>query len=354
MIIGYSGGLAALHHNIPMGTPEYDALDTAYLLQLRRMRQNMLYCPKPSFTKLDDTHFSFDFSAMEAFMAKAISLGFTKFNYGLGFRKSWQESTILVDGMPSMSFECYNYLAQLLPALVKFLDEHGWSDKFILGIADEPNNANATEYRALCGLVRKFAPTLKLLDAMSFGPVHGAIDIWIPLNSEYQEHQHDIDTFRKNGDIIWFYDCCGPRGGGYINRFMDYPLLATRYHFWAGYHYNLTGYLHWAANIWQPGQDPFVQSCPEHHNADSVCYLPAGDTHVMYPGKDGKPWMSVRLEAMRASAEEYEMLRTLSMTDKAKADEICHTVCRAFNDVDYDPNAFRAARNTLIRAMENL
>jgi len=353
MIVGYDDWIAAKYHGISMDSPEFDDLDTAYLLQLRRMRQNMLYCPKPRFTALGNNRYTFDFSDMESFMEKAISLGYTKFNYGLGFRKSWQESTILVDGMPSMSFECYNYLAQLLPALVNFLDERGWSDKFILGIADEPNNANATEYRALCGLVRKLAPSLKLLDAMSFGPVHGAVDIWIPLNSEYQDHQQDIDVFRKNGDTIWFYDCCGPRGRGFINRFMDYPLLATRYHFWAGYHFDLPGYLHWAANRYQPGQDPFKQSCPEHHNADSVCYLPAGDTHIMYPG-DGEPWMSVRLEAMRASAEEYEMLRTLSLTDKTKADQICHRVCRSFNDVDYDPNAFRAARNALIRAMEAL
>jgi hypothetical protein len=186
---------------------------------------------------------------------------------------------------------------------------------------------------------------------MSLGPVHGAIDIWIPLNAEYQHHRAEIETFRTYGDEIWFYDCCGPRGGKTINRFMDYALLATRYHFWAGYRYDLTGYLHWAANKYQPGQDPFTQSCPEHHNADSVCYLPAGDTHIMYPG-DGAPWMSARLEAQRASAEEYELLCALAAKDKAKADEICLSVCREFDDVEYDVRKFRAARTALIRALE--
>ena len=350
-LVGYGRDAVAKYHNVAYNSPEFEALDTAYLQMLRRMRQNALYCPGPQAKPLGDNKWEISFDAMEAFMAKTIPMGYKIFNWGLGFRRSWSASTILVNGMESMSFECYCYLAQMLPAMVKFLKEHGWLDNFILGIADEPNFANATEYRALCGLVRKLAPELKLLDAMSFGPVHGAIDIWIPLNAEYQHHRAEIETFRTYGDEIWFYDCCGPRGGKTINRFMDYALLATRYHFWAGYRYDLTGYLHWAANKYQPGQDPFTQSCPEHHNADSICYLPAGDTHIMYPG-DGAPWMSVRLEAQRASAEEYEMFRALAAKDKAKADEICTSVCREFDDVEYDVRKFRAARTALIRELE--
>lgn len=351
MLVGYNRSCVCSYHNVAMGTPEFDDLDTQYLKMLRRMRQNMLYCPGPGAKPLGGNKWEINFDAMEAFFTKAMALGYKKFNWGLGFRRSWHESTILVNGMESMSFECYCYMAQMLPALVSWLKEHGWLENFILGVADEPNNANAMEYRALCGLIRKLAPELKLLDAMSFGPVHGAIDIWIPLNSEYQRHKAEIDTFRANGDTIWFYDCCGPRGGKTINRFMDYPLLATRYHFWASYRYDLPGYLHWAANFYQPGQNPFEQSCPEHHNADSVCYLPAGDTHVMYPG-EGAPWMSVRLEAQRASAEEYELFRALADKNREKADEICLSVCREFDDVDYDPRKFRAARTALIRALE--
>ena len=63
--------------------------------------------------------------------------------------------------------------------------------------------------------------------------------------------------------------------------------------------------------------------------------------------------MSVRLEAYRASAEEYELLKSLSKIDKEKADEICFSVCREFDDVDYNPYAFREARNKLIRALES-
>lgn len=351
MIVGYNRAKVCEYHHVEASSAAFDDLDTKYLSMLRRMRQNMLYCPGPTAKALGGNQWEISFDEMESFISKAMSLGYRKFNFGLGFRRSWSASAIIVNEMESMSFECYCYLAQMLPALVRFLKDRGWLDALILGIADEPNDANAMEYRALCGLVRKLAPELKLLDAMSFGPVHGAIDIWIPLNAEYQKHRTEIETFRTYGDEIWYYDCCGPRGNGTINRFMDYPLLATRYHFWASYRYHLTGYLHWAANFYQPGQDPFKQSCSEHHNADSVCYLPAGDTHIMYPG-DGEPWMSVRLEAQRASAEEYELLCKLAETDSEMADAICRSVCREFDDVDYHPKHFRAARTALIRALE--
>ena len=36
--------------------------------------------------------------------------------------------------------------------------------------------------------------------------------------------------------------------------------------------------------------------------------LPAGDAHIVYPGKDGRPWRSMRFEAQRAGAEDYELL----------------------------------------------
>ena len=172
----------------------------------------------------------------------------------------------------------------------------------------------------------------------------------MPLNSEYDKHRAEIESFRSNGAEIWHYVCCVPREYGYINRFMDYPLLSTRYLHWGNYKYDLTGYLHWAANHYQPGQDPFEQNCPEHRNTDNVCFLPAGDSHIIYPGTDG-PWLSIRLEAQRESAEEYELLKKLATTNKPLADSICESVFRSFRDVEYDVGAFAAARRRLLAAL---
>ena len=352
MIVGYSAGACAKYHGVELWSDEYFALEEKYLAMLRRMRQNMMYTGGITRKKVGENQWEFDFTPFIEQVKRYEKAGMKYFNApSVGGRRSWSESTILLNGdIPAMSYEGYCYLTQYLPALRKVLMENGWLDRFVMGIADEPNGANCTEFRALCGLVRKIFPEIRLIDAMSYGNLHGALDIWVPLNAEYDRHMAELETLRAAGDEIWHYVCCGPREPGYINRFMDYPLLSTRYLHWGNYKYNLTGFLHWAANCYQPGQDPFTQNCPEHHNADSVCYLPAGDTHVIYPGK-GEPWMSIRLEAERESAEEYELLCELAKKDKVKADAICESVFRSFKDVEYDVNRFLSVKRELLEAL---
>lgn len=354
MILGYNRNSVCKFHKVEKGTSEYEALDTAYLTLLRRMRQNGLYgMPHVKSIEKAPNEYEFDFTEFAEYFEKALSLGYQYMYHMFGHRVSWQKSTILIGdrGLPSMSYEGFCYMAQFLPALSAFLEERGWMDKFVMSLLDEPREVNYLEYRALCGIVRKYAPGIRLIDAVSCGEMYGSIDIYIPLSNEYAEHQEVFETYRKYGDEVWYYDCVVPRGNGYINRFMDDPLLTSRYHGWANYAYDLKGYLHWATNAYQPGQDPFKQSCPEHRNTDSVCILPPGDTHLVYPGTDG-PWMSVRFENFRAGTEEFEMLKVLAETDKELADEICGTVFHSFTDVEYDPAAFRAVRNRLIRALE--
>lgn len=352
IIMGYRESAITAFHGIAAGTPEYDEMNDRYYAMLRRMHQNMMYTHGVSVKELGDNKYEFDFSGLEKNIRLGLKNGMKYFNGpSIGWRKSWSESTILLNGkLPAMSYEGYCYLTQYLPALHEMLERNGWLDIFVMGVADEPNAANCTEFRALCGLVHKIVPDIKLIDAMSYGDLHGALDIWVPLNAEYDKHRAELETLRTNGSEIWHYVCCGPRGEHYINRFMDYPLLATRYLYWGNYKYNLTGYLHWAANCYQPGQDPFEQNCPEHHNTDSVCILPAGDTHIIYPGDDG-PWMSIRLENQRDSAEEYELFRLLAAKNRALADEICDSCFRSFCDVEYDPIAFRAAKRRLYEAV---
>ena len=343
----------SVQHSLLPDTPEYEEMYKKYLRLLRRMHQNLLYVSQPKAEMQDNQEYNFDFSEMEAEMYLASSLGYKGFYTDLGARKSWEESTIYVNQctIASMSREGLCFLAQYLPRLQSFLEEHGWLDGFLLCIQDEPNRVSSTEFRALCGIVRRYAPRIRLTAPISHGVADGVLDVAIPQSNEYLSNRDDFEFCRRFGDELWYYDCCFPRGGGYINRFMDEPLIHVRYHGWANYFYDMKGYLHWAANQYQPGQNPFLESCPMHTNADASHRLEAGDTHIMYPGTDG-PWMSVRMENHRASAEEYELLRLLERQDKEEADRICDSVFHAFNHVEYDPVVFRSARNALIRALE--
>jgi hypothetical protein len=117
---------------------------------------------------------------------------------------------------------------------------------------------------------------------------------------------------------------------------------------WGGALFNLDGFLHWGLNHYRPQQNPFSQSVVKHGEHNS---LPAGDTHIVYPGPDG-PWSSLRLEAHREGFEDYELLQQLRERDSLQADEIIHRVIRGFDDYTKDVATFRAARKALLEALD--
>jgi hypothetical protein len=113
--------------------------------------------------------------------------------------------------------------------------------------------------------------------------------------------------------------------------------------------YNLDGFLHWGLNHYRPQQNPFTQSVVKHGEHNS---LPAGDTHIVYPGADG-PWSSLRLEAQREGFEDYELLRQLRGSNPQHAETIIRQVIRGFDDYTKDVATFRAARKALLEAFAN-
>ncbi len=84
---------------------------------------------------------------------------------------------------------------------------------------------------------------------------------------------------------------------------------------------------------------------------DKDSFLPAGDTHIVYPGKDS-PWSSLRLEAQREGFEDYELLKRLQPRNAKKADAIIAKVLRGMDDYTKDVAEFRAARRALLEALD--
>jgi hypothetical protein len=82
--------------------------------------------------------------------------------------------------------------------------------------------------------------------------------------------------------------------------------------------------------------------------------LPAGDTHICYPGDSQGPWMSIRAEQMRMGAEYYELLKLIEQSDKPKADALCQNVMRAFDDYTARAAAFDGNYISLLKAEDEL
>jgi len=100
-------------------------------------------------------------------------------------------------------------------------------------------------------------------------------------------------------------------------------------------------------NHYRKDQNPFEQSVVGHGGSSK---LPAGDTHIIYPGDSG-PWSSLRFEAQREGTEDLELFRILKQRDARRADAIVRRAIRGFDDYTKDVKAFRRAKKSLLEAL---
>ena len=153
------------------------------------------------------------------------------------------------------------------------------------------------------------------------------MDIYVPLTAHYDEKM--CRERQEAGDEIWWYVCCGPRHP-YANWFIDYPAIEPRILFWMTYKYHVTGFLYYALNMWStncsnreggwhvPHADPDIRKKIEQGARwpdipwNTFTYSRYnGDGLLIYPGPNGVPYTSQRLELIRDGIEDYEMLHLL-------------------------------------------
>jgi hypothetical protein len=239
-------------------------------------------------------------------------------------------------------------LASISRQMMEAIQEFGWEDRWIQHIADEPTDTNAKEYAAVASTMHKYMRGIPLVEATMSQQLVGSVDIWCP---QVQEFQANIDFFRerqKMGDQVWTYTCLIP-GGKWLNRMIDMERLRQVYFGWAASKYDISGYLHWGLN--QYHADPFTQSVVDHPAMPNTTNkLPAGDTHVIYPG-DGEPWSGLRFEAHRIGLEDFELLSQLKEQDAALHSAIINEVFRQYDEYDTDVRQYRITRNALLQAL---
>jgi len=245
------------------------------------------------------------------------------------------------------------YASVFLPALQKHLEEKGWIDIYYQHMADEPVNENADAFEQLTGYVKTYAPKIKRAEANRTVFVQGNLDVYVPLLSELHENLPLYKELMLKGSEVWFYTCERPRGV-FMNRFIESPLAETRLLHWANFYTHTTGYLHWGYNpSW--GRNIFANPRAGIH--------PVGDGYIVYPGlaklrddpaaKDRPHSLdSIRYEALRDGAEDYELLCILARKDRQKADDICSMVMYNLTGYTTDPQDVNNARRALLEALQ--
>ena len=247
--------------------------------------------------------------------------------------------------LPVDDVRAKNFIAQFLPALREHLANKNWLNKYIQHIADEPISDNAPSYKTISNYIHRFLPGVKILDAvLTSKELAGSIDVWVPVLNVLHKDYEFYQDLKKEGKEIWFYTCVGPRGN-YANRFIELPLIQTRFLHWINYKYGITGYLHWGLNYWIENQLSVDASRDRGR-------LPAGDNCIIYPGYH-KLYSSIRFETMRDGIDDYQLLKMVEKKNPEKSKEFVDSLILNFDDYDNSVTYFRKIRKQILEFLSD-
>ena len=347
----FSLALMAKRHGLKPFSEAHWEMIARYARLMVRGRQNAFWLPWGDIFRRTKAGLVLDRPKMRRIVRTFTEAGMYHIEGGhVGHRTGgkWTSPTfdITMGGPRATSPEGEADLAKACKQLVDEIERNGWRDRWVQHVTDEPIDVNAADYCKLAAMVRKNMPDLPILDATESEKLVGLVDIWCPKAQEYQRRRTFFDARKAAGDRVWVYTCCFP-GGPWLNRLLDMELLRPALLGWATARYDLDGFLHWGLNHYRTDQDPFQQSVVAHGGSNS---LPAGDTHVIYPGK-GAPWSSLRFEAQREGLEDYELLKQLKAKDPKAAARILARAFRSYDDYTKETRTFRSARKALLEAL---
>jgi len=260
------------------------------------------------------------------------------------------------------------------------LAENGWLERAFAMVWDEPRDQFAPQVLKELQTVRRADPRIRTrLD----GPVTGSlvdacqeeVDIWglhmLNIARGGPEAQANIERWRQQNRVLWMYVACDVHHP-YPNIFIDYPLIDCRVLPWLCWKHDIQGFLYWSANAW--GEENLAGGGPEDkwphrpwvagnfvENWEGGRNEYNGDGHLIYPGPDGLPLSSIRLEALRDGMEDYEYiwllergLQTLEATGsdpglaaEARAYLENQPVATSFTEWCREPETVQAARRQL-------
>lgn len=338
----------ASQHQVEEGSDQYLRLLRAYMEHQLDMRTDHLMLPSGTPLRQNGRVVDFGFAAAEVAGNMALEAGYRCIYGGFVARfEDWQDADqrLLWDRQVTVtSEEGYRQLKVYFARAWETVVRHGWQDRYMQCMVDEPQFPNSMSYRALAAICRKWMPGVTIHDPVESADLEGAVDIWCVKQAVYEQHLARFQRLQALGETLWVYTCGFPAGKT-MNRVLDLPLLAGRLPMWLCLKYGFKGFLHWGYNA-HTG-DPFMTTC---FDAGSGRKLPPGNGFVVYPG-DGRPWYSVRGHLQRAGAEDFELLAQLAVKDRDAALRLVGRVCESFDAYDPDPANFARVRRDLLRAV---
>jgi hypothetical protein len=246
--------------------------------------------------------------------------------------------------------EYSSFLAQMITALVKFLEDKGVAQNTYFHISDEPHLEHLEQYLRCKKQIEPYLNGLPILDALSDYAFYESGALQTPAPAI----KHLRPFLENKVENLWAY-YCGDSGVKTIarnvtGRMMAMPLFRTRILGVQLWQHNIKGFLHWGFNFYNNQNsyeriDPFLYT-------DCEFFAPSGDAFLVYPGDNGQPWDSIRLNALREGMEDMRLLDLCSeKLGRERVEEIITEVAGmeiTFNDYPHDTNFLNRLRDRLI------
>lgn len=337
-------------HQAEKNSAEYWELFSSYVQAQIEMRCTHILLPPGEAVFEDGILKDFDFSMAEKAGQIARKEGARWLCGGhIAHWHAWDEQEYYSNWNQTLGLSTVDGYLELRLYLTRWkeiIKRNHWQECMMQALADEPQTHNDTTYRILAGIFRKLLPGIPIIDAVETTNLGGGIDIWVPKQDTYEKWRDEYEKLKAAGETMWFYTCAFP-AGPIMNRSMDLPLTASRALFWMAALYQLSGFLHWGFNYYI-GSDIWHSACCPHKGT----LLPAGDAHIVYPGSHG-PWRSMRFEAQRAGAEDYELLIQAMKSSPGETCRIIQSVCTDFRNYTREGTVLGKAREHLFKLLED-
>ncbi len=248
----------------------------------------------------ENNEYSFDFTNFRRYVKLCLDCGIEAFEISHFFTqwgaKHAPKIVATVNGVEKQIFgwktkasgnPYKTFLEAFAPAFKKEVEELGIKGRCWLHVSDEPNEKQITEYKKAANIIRELFPDFNMLDALSDIKYYKNGLIKTPVCGE-----NVADIFRAEVKDFWTYYCCTQIYDFLPNRMFAQPSLRNRILGVLLYKYDAKGFLQWGHNFW------YAQYSKHPINpfkiTDAGGSFPAGDSFMVYPGKNGQPLNSLR------------------------------------------------------------
>ena len=344
------------YHEIERWSSEWYLMLDNYAKLMSYGRQNCVKIPGELIYLKNDEVF-LDEKRMMSFIDVFLKYGFKYFEsphlLGRGKNDDWGNPELITKlrNVGYYTYEGKKEINDVSHKIKQFTHKYNLMDKWLQHIADEPTSVNAQCYIDVADQIKNINPEIQIMEATNTRESLGnSIDIWCPIINDFQENEEFFRSREKLGEKILVYTCLVP-GGKWLNRTLDMEKIRQVYFGWGGSKYNTMGYLHWGLNQYKA--NPFEQSVIKHPSpiAGPNNFLPAGDTHIIYPGKNG-PLSSLRFESHKIGCEDYEMLEHLKEIKPKKHKLLINKIFQNYTSYTTNIKKYERVKSRILRILD--